>query len=865
MKKAAAMSGKDSPATGVPSEPRRLGRRLVLKFLSEEMPDLDRIEFHANTADKFEYRQLAGDDKRRRFKAAKVSKALAVFFLDHLCARLKQPPKYYLLEGGDGTLATALGNALANLNGKWGSLFVEFLSTGGKANRVNAIFGGKNWGGKPAKRQIVFVKPGYLPPDCFEIFWHERQLKTATEIQHLTNRFHKAWNLPPPSELDLPEEPERGEETTPSVEAPPAPPAKKMTPAKGKGKAPEFRRRKPAPPAAPAKKTSPPKTATELFGRKSAAPTSEPEPQSESLPQEPKLQPTPKESEAQPQKPQAQSAEPKDQPQAPKEPKAKTEPASGTPNWIWGDATRREFEFEFKKAAPAPEPETASSPKASQAKIDPRLFRIENPQGLEWHDDDPLINFGSEDSEADVWRIRDASEGLLIFGAVGSGKTSGSGSAIGTMLLQAGYGGLVLTAKTDEAARWLRLCERTGRRQDCIHITQDSGHKLNILQYETQRPGRRPSITDDLVALFRCVIGVTSRSAQNNKGDDFWTVAPDRLMARLFDIFILSGEPFTLDALIQFVECAPTDVNIPWERIEYFADVIKRAKAAAEKGSNDDRDDFRKAFQYWTRAYPATTEVTRSGIITGFTAMADVLNGRGIREIIGSETNITPEQILSGKIVIVDFPVKESAKGGLMVQAAWKLLFQQAIERRADKGLSTARPVFLWEDEGHEFFSQHDVRFQPTARDCRASHVIMSQNIHNFLNLGHDAHAVYAVFAAMNTYIFHTNGDHETNSWASERIGEERSWKLKSGGLYHDTPKESLTFFENQRPDQMKHIGGFTAGEERKRAVPPEDFGRLKRGGDGTCQAIIYWLSHQFAANQGKNYNRIWFEQEQRQ
>src|ERR1035438_10439672 len=69
------------------------------------------------------------------------------------------------------------------------------------------------------------------------------------------------------------------------------------------------------------------------------------------------------------------------------------------------------------------------------------------------------------------------------------------------------------------------------------------------------------------------------------------------------------------------------------------------------------------------------------------------------------------------------------------------------------------RPVFLWEDEGHMFFSQYDVNFQPTARDCRASHVIISQNIHNFLHLGHDPHAVQAVFAAMNTYIFHTNGD----------------------------------------------------------------------------------------------------------
>src|SRR5262249_33995536 len=150
-------------------------------------------------------------------------------------------------------------------------------------------------------------------------------------------------------------------------------------------------------------------------------------------------------------------------------------------------------------------------------------------------------------------------------------------------------------------------------------------------------------------------------------------------------------------------------------------------------GSDEDRRVFPLVFEYWTISFPNMPEITSGGIIATFDAMAEVMNGRGIYEMICTDTNLTPEMILSGKIVILDFPVKDSAKGGFMIQATWKLLFQQAVERRADKGLATARPVFLWEDEGHEFFSQHDVRFQPTARDVRACHVIMSQNIHNFL------------------------------------------------------------------------------------------------------------------------------------
>jgi hypothetical protein len=146
--------------------------------------------------------------------------------------------------------------------------------------------------------------------------------------------------------------------------------------------------------------------------------------------------------------------------------------------------------------------------------------------------------------------------------------------------------------------------------------------------------------------------------------------------------------------------------------------------------------------------------------------MADALKGRGIFDLMSSKTTITPESILSGKIVILDLPLKECGQGGLMVQAAWKYLFQRAIERRADKGLKTARPAFLWEDESHLFFSPHDIDFQPTARDCRAAHVMISQSLHNFYQLGHNPHAVQGVLATMNSQIFHANGDLDTNKWA---------------------------------------------------------------------------------------------------
>jgi len=220
-----------------------------------------------------------------------------------------------------------------------------------------------------------------------------------------------------------------------------------------------------------------------------------------------------------------------------------------------------------------------------------------------------------------------------------------------------------------------------------------------------------------------------SHDGKNQQGssEKFWNNATDEVMRNMFDLFQLAGEPLSVERMLYFFSIAPTGFEKPWTSIGFFADLIIEAERKAKNGTEEDARIFRQVFKYWTKDFPKLYAPTRSGIYANFSAMAAILTGRGIYELIGTETNLTPEMILSGKIVILDFPLRGNIQGGLMVQAAWKLLFQQAVERRADKGRPTARPVVLWEDEGHLFFSHNDANFQPTARDCRAAHVIMSQ------------------------------------------------------------------------------------------------------------------------------------------
>ena len=92
----------------------------------------------------------------------------------------------------------------------------------------------------------------------------------------------------------------------------------------------------------------------------------------------------------------------------------------------------------------------------------------------------------------DVWRIRDACEGTMIFGGTGSGKTSGSGRTLANSFLAAGFGGLVLCAKPDEPALWRGYAAETGRGSDLVMFGGASRGASTSCGMNPCAPGRAP-------------------------------------------------------------------------------------------------------------------------------------------------------------------------------------------------------------------------------------------------------------------------------------------------------------------------------------------------------------------------------------
>ncbi len=76
---------------------------------------------------------------------------------------------------------------------------------------------------------------------------------------------------------------------------------------------------------------------------------------------------------------------------------------------------------------------------------------------------DTLVLCRLSSSAKDALTLADAKTGVLITGQTGKGKTSGPGTMLAKAYLRAGFGGLVLCAKIDEADLWRKYLRETGR------------------------------------------------------------------------------------------------------------------------------------------------------------------------------------------------------------------------------------------------------------------------------------------------------------------------------------------------------------------------------------------------------------------
>lgn len=454
-----------------------------------------------------------------------------------------------------------------------------------------------------------------------------------------------------------------------------------------------------------------------------------------------------------------------------------------------------------------------------------------------------LLAFGR--SRPERWTVADATEGTQILGATGSGKTSGSGRALALAFLRNSFGGLVLTAKPEDRSLWEGYITEARRpADDLIVVDLEGRHRFNFLDYEYNRPGRGRRITHNLVSLF-CT-ALEPDGASRSTSDPYWEHALRQLLTNAIDTVALSGQPMTLRAILESILTAPRGLAFPAPMLDRSACALMLREAHRRELSTDDREDLRQCIDYWGHDFAGLAERTRSVIVSSFTSRATSLLRGPLRTIFCGEGTPTfvPEDSHRGKIILLDFPVKEFGDVGRFAQVLFKTVWQRATERRADKQdtLHAAngavqrnpyynpdfRPVFLWADESQHFITAEDFYFQATARSSLAATVYLTQNISNYQAVmgGREPRAATdSLLGNLVTKIFHANGDPTTNEWA-ERLFAKTTLSRRGA---------SFGLEQHQGITTSIH-------ESMESVVPAYRFTKLKKGGppDFKVESIIF-------------------------
>jgi len=496
--------------------------------------------------------------------------------------------------------------------------------------------------------------------------------------------------------------------------------------------------------------------------------------------------------------------------------------------------------------------------------------------------DTPLLRFGLKGAYG-AYTARTAITGSLILGNTGSGKTSSSGRMMAHRFLSEGWGGLVLTAKPDEAQLWKSYCEETGRLDDLIIIEPGGQHSFNFLEYESQTSENQKAITANIVEVLQTVIE-SGEDKQANRGDDsFWSNALAMLMGNTIDLILLAFGKLSVEKMYSIVQSLPKpgspvvesdnkraatafEIAFNMAAKNVNAQIYKwnQNLTASEREAISDQESYDKAVsdavsdvrllnfltEFFYDSFKNLSSKTRAIIefmFSGF--LYNLLREPMYSLFCNNSSTVVPEDCGQGKIIVVNLPVKKFQKAGKDAQLLMKYCWQRAMEKR--EITDSTKPVFLWMDEGHLFLHEKDQEFQTTARSSLIATVMLSQNLSNFyaaMGGSNNEHKVKSLLSTLSTKIFHCNGDADTNTYASDLIGEsdftDPSMSLSVGA-------DSFSQTHNVSIKQLKFI-------------PPSGFSRLRNGGplnQYKVDAIIHCQGDPLF--NGRNHKRIIFDQKQ--
>lgn len=469
--------------------------------------------------------------------------------------------------------------------------------------------------------------------------------------------------------------------------------------------------------------------------------------------------------------------------------------------------------------------------RAAKLDLDRSVLNLDNPK----HPDDQIL-------------LRDLLEHILVLGSTGTGKTSTVGYYLARNILsracpQSGLKtGMIVFQYKDDTEQWLRWAEQFGRLEDVIVIGEDDSDVFNIL--DAYRDMDANSAVDTLMVLSKLTLNGSS------SGDEkpFWQIMNRQRLHRLVLLNQLSGESLNVLTLARIHDSAPQN-EAQLHNQEFLANsACWQLLGQAQDRHGSDYPPFKLCEDYFLRRMPYLAEETASSILSMTGGILEpFLSSPVLNRLFCGETRLSLDEMLNGKIVLLNLPIQKLEYVGRIAQMLFKHVLQKRIEARDLQ--ESPNPVIFHIDEFQHLISEHDALFMSTARSSRAGCLLMTQNISGLY--GHvggaaqlASHKVTSLLALCNHKFFLAQNDATTNEFASKIIGK---------GLEH---------MGGASIDMEQFKGSASSSESYQPLFMPNEFTMLSRGGaahDHLVEAVVTATGKRFS--NGRNFLLTRFKQ----
>ena len=359
--------------------------------------------------------------------------------------------------------------------------------------------------------------------------------------------------------------------------------------------------------------------------------------------------------------------------------------------------------------------------------------------------------------------LSDILNNKICFGGSGTGKTSGVAAWFLNDLLahDLRIGGLFLTVKADERIRLERIIKAAGREEDMIIINKNNPYKVNAIEYELERTGRKnidyPKLVDKFIRIFLLGERYESDGESSGEQDRFWSKSLKRLIIRLMMLLVLAEETVSVENMRKIlIHCFSADdvenyheiwkaINsddrtesenaqnkyLDWCEQNYFLGCFQHA-ISREHLDDKEKEVLGFVDDYFFKQWPNLSEKTKSIIEESAHGYFEYFLSGILKSHFSSTMSpeVRPELCYQeGKLIIVEVPLKEYEISSIYATGLMKLIFQSCMERRVIEHEENPRPCILFCDEYHNFCTDNDEKFASSCRSVRCGMFVITQSV----------------------------------------------------------------------------------------------------------------------------------------